>query len=227
MSKAPKPISLSLLPTDISLLATIVEATKAGSVLYIPPVASSTLVTSGLVETNPAMSNADGLATRATQKGLYYKMSDTSQTQAAPVAAASTVAVPAMAIDKGMALPPIKRNSFGATKRAPAYPFADLEVGDNLHIAATGDAKLARVLAAAVSNANSRYAVATSESETVTQATYQVDAKGKREKVNGHFVKTGEKQVTRPKMKHEREFTLRSVDATDPRGAGFRVFRTL
>ena len=224
MSKAPKPISLPLLPADITLLATIVEVTKAGNVLYIPPFASSTLVTGGFVETNPAMSNADGLATRATQKGLDYKMSDT---QTAPPASAPPEAQPAMAIDKGMALPPIKRNSFGATKRAPAYPFADLEVGDNLHIAATGDAKLARVLAAAVSNANSRYAVATSESETVTQATYQVDAKGKREKVNGHFVKTGEKQVTRPKMKHEREFTLRSVDATDPRGAGFRVFRTL
>lgn len=226
-----KPVTLApvntvdITPEEINLLQSIANATASeAGFLYVSIAASVNLVALGLVEINPSVSNADGIGTRVTPKGTA-KLNIHSNPAPAHVSAPAA-AKPAIAIDNDVALPVIKRNSGGNGSKA-AYPFDVLEPNQSFHVTADGNDKLPRVIAAAVSNANARYAKPTGENETVTMASYQVDASGKRVKVNGHFVKTGEKQVTRPKMKAEREFVLRTVDANDIRGAGIRVFRVI
>jgi hypothetical protein len=226
MAKKPTTINtLVLSDADKALLQAIVTDTaSAAGFRYVPQGVSTNLVAAGLVEINPAVSNADGIGTRATPKGI-----ETLNTNETPVATASNVAAgaitkPTFTIDSGVALPNIKRNSGGNGSKS-AYPFDALELNQSFHVPADGNNKLPRVIAAAVSNANARYAKPTGQSETVEVTKYQLDASGKRVKVDGHFVKLGKKSVTRPQMKAEREFALRTVDANDIRGPGIRVFR--
>lgn len=127
-------------------------------------------------------------------------------------------------IDDNVPVPSVNR----AGRNKTIYPFDDLAVGQSFHVAATPDNdNPAKSLASTVSSATARYAEETGETETVTVSVYQTDAEGKRVKgADGHWIKTGEKTETRPKMKNTRVFVVRAVDATDPRGAGARVFRT-
>lgn len=204
--------------SDTALLKTVVDATNANSFVSLTPAATASLVAAGLVETNPQLADASGIATRATPAGI-------ARFAPAPVAAAPG-AKPA--IDTNVALPAIvRRGGFKKKEGAEKWPFDELTVNASFHVAPVEGKDMARVMAAAVSNANAKYSVKTGETETVEVETYQVDDKGKRVKVNGHFVKTGKKSVTRDKTKKERDYVLRSVGADDPRGAGIRVFRTL
>lgn len=223
MAKGPSTLAAApLSDADINILKSAVVATKDNTFIFVKPDASAILVAGGYAETNPAMEDADGIATRATQKGIDYIMAILS----VAASIATLTPTPKFEIDSGIPLPVIRRNHKSGGSKS-AYPFEQLEVGQSFHVAADDVGKIPRIMAAAVSNANKHYATKTGETDTVKMPIYEVDAKGKRVKVNGHFNKTGEKDVTRPKLKHEREFVLRSVDATDARGAGVRVFRTV
>lgn len=222
--------SVSAPKIDVAMLAEIVKATVSGGFVYKHVDESAGLIAAELVETNSAMADEEGaIATRATQKGIDFM---NTQVIEAPVPAlvpapAEDVKVdvkPLFAIDDGIALPTIKRGGRG---RAPIFPFDALEVGQSFHIPATAERPdPAKSLASTVSSANAKYAKDTGEVEEVTVNKYQVDENGKRVKdAEGHYVKIGSEIVKRPKTAQEREFVLRSVDVTDPRGKGARVFR--
>lgn len=116
------------------------------------------------------------------------------------------------------------------TARQAKYPFDKLAPGQSFHVAATADMpKPASTLAGAVTNANKKWSVEhPTEVETVMLSTFEVDAEGKRVRSpEGGYIKTGEREVTRPVRVAERHFTIRSVGEDDKRGFGARVFRDL
>lgn len=217
---AKKPTLPTLTDTDKQLLKAALDAGDNG--LMVLPTFSQTLVTLGYLETNPTVNDATGIATRITQKGKEFM--GVTQPASGPVTNVTMPAASKIAIRTDVPLPTVVRKGNG---RVSNYPFDDLPVNGSFHVADVEGKDMAKTLAAAVSNANGRFSKPGTEMETVTVATYQVDATGKRVKADGHFVKTGTKSVTRAKAIKEREFVLRTVTATDPDGAGTRVFRIL
>lgn len=116
------------------------------------------------------------------------------------------------------------------TARQAKYPFDQLAVGQSFHVAASEDMpKPGTTLAGAVTNANTKWSHDhASETETKTVSVFARDEDGKRIKnVHGQFEKLGEQDVTRAVRVAERHFTIRTVDGTDPRGVGARVFRDM
>lgn len=138
----------------------------------------------------------------------------------APVAAVSS---PSFAIDEAIPLPA----TTGRRSREGGYPFDKLEVGQSFHVAATADnADPVLRLQSSVSAAKARYAVETGETEIVTVKEYLRDGKGYVKDENGKRVVVATTSEKRPVMKTTRNFTVKAVDASDPRGAGARVWRT-
>lgn len=115
------------------------------------------------------------------------------------------------------------------TPRAAKYPFEMLEPMQSFHVPATEDMpKPGITLAGAVTNANNKWAHATGQYETKTVSTFETGPDGKRFKTaEGEYVKTGTEQVQKPVLEYERHFTIRTVDESDPKGVGARVFRDI
>jgi hypothetical protein len=133
------------------------------------------------------------------------------------------VPVATFAIDEAIPLPA----TTGRRSREGGYPFDKLEVGQSFHVAATADnADPVLRLQSSVSAAKARYAVETGETEIVTVKEYLRDGKGYVKDENGKRVVVATTSETRPVMKATRNFTVKAVDASDPRGAGARVWRT-
>lgn len=120
---------------------------------------------------------------------------------AAPVAAiVPTPATGGFELESGIAVPAAHRGGHGATK----YPFDAMEVGQSFHVASTAERlKPARTLASVVSSATARYAKPAKDGAT---------------RVNRN-------DKTVPVMVNTRTFVIRSVDSTDPKGEGARIFR--
>jgi hypothetical protein len=221
---------------DLVKLAALVAATKSGGFLYIPPNDPDLLLLTALrlAATNEELKDEGGnVAVRATPEGIRYMDLNEPQPDVAPTAAVThAIIAPNLpkvtpvfnfAIDTDVTIPTIKRGGAG---RQPTFPFENLEVGQSFHVPVSEERpEPAKTLASTVSSANARYAKETGEFETVTVKTYAEDASGKRIKQEGHYVLTGEKQISRAKTTQERKFVLRSVDASDKRGAGARIFR--
>lgn len=128
-------------------------------------------------------------------------------------------------IDDAVAMP------VNATRRLRdgGYPFDKLEVGQSFHVAksAKNPDPVTR-LQSSVSGARARYSVETGETETVTTKEYQRNENGKgyAKDADGKRIVSATKEVTRPVTKVTRVFTVKAVDASDPRGEGARVWRT-
>lgn len=112
--------------------------------------------------------------------------------------------------------------------RESGYPFDKLEIGQSFHVAKTAEnPDPASRLASSVSGARVKYSVPTGETETVTKRVYKKAAGGGYEKdAEGKRIVESETQVERPKMQVTRDFACKTVDATDPKGEGARVWRT-
>jgi len=113
--------------------------------------------------------------------------------------------------------------------RTGGYPFENLNINQSFHVAVKDGeepADVAARLQSSVSGARARYAEATGEQETVSQKTYKKGEDGQFLKVDGKRVVDTEVSVTRPKMKVVRDFTVKAVNADDPKGPGARVWRT-
>lgn len=198
---------------------------------YHPANVTAQLVADGLVDVNEAMQDENGyLATRASDKAMQDAPSATvhpfapAESFLSYVAKHGEVSQLKYAIDDGIALPPVKRN-FGST-REPTYPFDLLNVGQSFHVPATEDMpNPSRALGSAVSQQNKKWARGTGRFETVEVQLYKLGADGKRLKHDGHYVKDGVNVQDQEITVQEREFTIRTVDASDPRGSGARVFR--
>ena len=115
--------------------------------------------------------------------------------------------------------------------RSGGYPFENLAINQSFHVAAkVGEepSAVAARLQSSVSGARSRYAEETGENENVTVKTYKKTEDGKAfvKDADGKRVVDTETQITRPKTKVTRDFTVKAVGADDPKGAGARVWRT-
>lgn len=113
--------------------------------------------------------------------------------------------------------------------RSGGYPFEALQVGQSFHVAKSADNENpAERLASSVSGARAKYAVQDGDkTEEVTVKTYKKGEDGKYLKdAEGKRIVESEAKETRPVMKVTRDFIVRAVDATDPKGIGARVWRT-
>lgn len=181
-------------------LVEIVAATNSGGVLYTPTEVHGPLVAEGLVEINAGMTNENGIATRATAKGIEtVNASSNSATQAA-----SAPAKPIFAIEKA-SLPAISGR--GRAGGSEIYPFDQMEVGDSFFVPNSDDKEnAAKSLASTVSSATKRYAeVIPGEFKTI---------KGKDKDGN-----ETSKQI--PALKETRKFVVRSRTADAEAKEGF------
>lgn len=181
-------------------------------------------VTAGLAELVEGVIDGDRAGVKLTEAGVAALAALNTPAGEAPTSAPSA-ASSAFVIEDAVPLPGAKRGGRGNT----IYPFDALNVGQSFHVATTAENPTpAKSLASTVSSATARYAVEVAgQTEVVTLPVYQTDAAGKKVKdANGNWIKTGTRQETRPKMQETRKFTLRAVDASDPKGAGARVWRT-
>lgn len=223
MAKAPtrKPV----LERGVSLLALIAAASVG--YLFLTQEEGADIVTAGQAALKTDVEAPAGLAAvELTDAGKAFLAEHQSEV-VAPAAKAS----PSYEIEDGVAMPDNKTRSGG---RQFQYPFDKLNVGQSFHVAKTADNEdPAARLASSVSGARARFAVPETDAEgkpvmeTVKQTVYAKDDKGSFVKgADGKRVKTGEQDVSRPKMKVVRDFSVRAVDATDPKGEGARVWRT-
>lgn len=128
------------------------------------------------------------------------------------------------------AVPIPARSSRG---RSGGYPFDALNVGQSFHVPLGSDDKepadVAARLQSSVSGARARYAVPVpGEMVSVTVKTYERTPDGKAYAKGPDGKRIVKTSVTeqRQKTKATRDFTVKAVDASDPRGVGARVWRT-
>lgn len=114
--------------------------------------------------------------------------------------------------------------------RQGGYPFEQLAVNQSFHVAAKANetpAQVAARLQSSVSGARTRFAEETGETENVTRKVYQRNEDGSFVKdAEGKRVVQSEETVARPKTRITRDFSVKPVDANDPKGPGARVWRT-
>lgn len=114
--------------------------------------------------------------------------------------------------------------------RTGGYPFEQLAINQSFHVPVKeGEepADVAARLQSSVSGARSRFAEDTGETETVQRKVYQKNADGSFAKdENGKRVVASTEDVTRPKLRVTRDFTVKAVGSDDPKGPGARVWRT-
>lgn len=216
--------------TGNALLALIAAAD--GGKLYLTQDEGSAAFSAGMisVDTNDADSFG-AIAATLTDAGKAALAADTSTAEQPKPAAAATAS--SFAIDDGIPMP--ARTSRGGSRES-AYPFDALNVGQSFHIPKTeANPDPAMKIASSVSGARVKYAVpvmdtdgVTPKTETVKVPVYQKTEDGKAfvKDAEGKRVKTGEEDKVKPVVTFSRDFAVKTVDATDPKGAGARVWRT-
>lgn len=195
------------------VLARVYKATTAGGVGYdfVTEAEGAGLVAAGLIEINPAITDGDRVAAITTEAGAKL-----AQEHAGDDKAAAEEAKAKFEIDDNVPLAP-KRRGGNTNAREAIYPFDALNVNQSFHVpVSTKMPKPARSLASAVSAATAKYAVEVKDANGQT-----VMEPFERKDKAGTVIETG----TRPKMQNTRVFTVRAVDASDPRGPGARIYR--
>lgn len=200
---------------DKALLKLIVDATAAGTLVYVGPVAGQPMVAHvpQLIEVNAAITNpADPtqVACRSLPAAADYL--------AAQVAVTGSTEAPKSnyAIMTGITLPEAKKRGNTSGSGAPTkYPFADMEVGavffsgNSEH--AKGDA--VKALGSTVSAQNDKYSEPKMENGTVVtkQVTRAVRDPKTHKAVLGPDGKKQTETVTLPVKDYKRKFTIRGV----------------
>jgi hypothetical protein len=212
---------------NVAELQRIVAATKAHpNYTFASLLNCASLETLGLIEINRGITDPQtgNPAVRAlfpvadeylANIGANEAMSK-SESPVAAVAGATAVEAPRFELDDNVPIPAIKRGG-SLTPRVSPYPFDTMNVGQSFHIAATEDVpNPSKKYASTVSSANARYSF---EVKDAAGAVVYENKVSKDE--NGNPVTTSV-----PKLDYTKKFVIRSVDASDARGAGARVFRT-
>lgn len=217
-------------PLNAAALFKVVEASRSGGVAYLSQEEGEGLLAAGFITVNanqPDPNNASKVAAYPTAEGAKFYDENGGNESAQPEANTSTGKT-AFEIDDDVPLAEKRRGSLGQ-KRESIYPFDKLGVGQSFHVPVTADMpKPNRTLGSAVSNATKSYAVEDLDANGNKQyETVNVPVKG----ADGKIVKNPDgtdqtKPEQRVKMKNTRVFTVRAVDANDPRGEGARVYRT-
>lgn len=209
---------------DKGYLKKIVDATKAGTAIYVGQVMGSPMVAAGLIEINTAVTNpADPteVLCRSTPAADAYLAAnpDTATTSAAPATKHT------YEIITNAALPPAKKRGNTSGSGAPTkYPFADLPVNGTFFSANTehknGDA--VKALGSTVSAQNDKYAEHQKDAngadvtKTVTRAVR--DKQTKKAQIGPDGKKVTE-TVQLPVKDYKRKFTIRPVKAGETYGA--------
>jgi hypothetical protein len=200
--------------------ADLVKLIAAADGLYLTQDEGSELVAGGFAKVN-----IDDLKGET----AMVQLTDAGRALIAPVTA-SKVTKPVIEIDDDVPMPEAPKKRGG--KRGSKYPFEKLEIGKSFHVPKTAEMENpVSALASSLTGARRRFEVPVLGSdgkpvmETVKVKTFAQDATGKRVKVNGKFVVTGEATVTKPKTKQTRDFQVFEVGADDPKGPGARVYR--
>lgn len=219
-----EPIAIVARGTD--LLAMIAAA--PGGYLFLTQDEGADIVSSGnaVVIIDPVA--PDGLATvTLTDAGKAVLAALPPVPVGTPPAAAPKLT---LVIRNDVPLPVITGRSRG---RASQYKFDIMAVGESFWLPKTAaNPDPVGSIASSLTGARLKYAVPEKDDagnpvmETVKEAVYEKGADGKRVKVDGHFVKTGEIEVQKAKLNFTRDFVAASVDATDPDGEGARVWRS-
>lgn len=174
------------------------------------------IVTAGFASIDTTIASDDGTAAVSlTDAGKAQLV-----TPVAPVANKS-----GFEIETGVVMP---TGSGSRKAREGGYPFDKLEVGQSFHVPVSADNETPVIrLQSSVSGARAKFSVATGEQETVDVRTYAKGADGKFAKdANGKRIVATTTTETRDKMAVTKDFTVKAVDASDPKGVGARVWRT-
>lgn len=136
---------------------------------------------------------------------------------------ASAPAATGFDIDDNVPMPVVTRRP-----RETAYPFDKLQVGQSFHVAPTVEFPdpVSR-LYSSVSGARAKWSVPTGEKEIVKVKEYMrvEGGKGYVKGEDGKRIVIGERDEERDVTTPTRDFKVVAVDASDPRGAGARVYR--
>lgn len=202
----------------IATVATI--AASESGFLMLTQAEGADVVGAGLATVDTANVEGDKAAVSLTEAGVKLAAENAPATAGAPAASNG------YKIDDAVAMP----TASARRSREGGYPFDKLEVGQSFHVAKTADnSDPVTRLQSSVSGARTRYAVKVpGETETVTVKEYQrgEGGKGYAKGADGKRIVVSSKTETRPKMAVTRDFTVKAVDASDPRGEGARVWRT-
>jgi hypothetical protein len=190
-------------------LAKVIEATNAGSFVYLVEGAYQSLVEAGLVEVNLEIVNEEGeVATRAILANVAETIEEVNIPVIEPTKTKENAKM-SFEIESNIPVPVTKRGG----KRESAYPFAALEVNQSFFIPASEKhPEPAKSLASTVSGATKRFDVLVFEADGTTPKM---------------------KEVTNPKTKevrtvqetaHTRTFKIVADEKDGVKGG--RVFRT-
>jgi hypothetical protein len=231
MAKAPTPAAApartAVTLTGVALLAAI--AASENGYMMLTQAEGQDIVNEGFAVVDTSIVEGDTAAVRLTEAGTA-KLAETKDNGGNPEATAGTASAADSAkasydIDDGVPMPTgtVRRGREGG------YPFDKLEIGQSFHVAKTADNEdPAARLASSVSGARVKYSEEIpGETETVTKKTYKrgPDGKGYAKDADGKRIVESEETVTVPKLKLTRDFVCKSVDASDPKGEGARVWR--
>lgn len=200
---------------NVTVLHRVAAAVAAGNPGYdfVTQDEGASLVGAGLIDINPEITNGNGgVAAILTEAGAKLVAEQSADDNTAKAAAAK------FEIDSDVPLAPKKGGGGGGQTRESIYPFDALQVGQSFHLPVTSAMpKPNRTIASAVSLAMAKHAV-----EVLDEAGQKVMEPFERKNKAGEVIERG----SRPKTQNTRVFTIRAVDASDPRGAGARVYRT-
>lgn len=206
--------------TGVSLLA-LIAASEAGY-LMLTKNEGAAIVNDGFAVVDTSLVEGDTAAVRLTEAGTA-ELAKGNAPETAPAAAPKAKTV--IEIDNDVPLPTgIVRRS-----RESIYPFDKLEIGGSFHVAKTADNDdPASKLGSSVSGANAKFSeVIEGEFEDYTAKTYKKTDDGKDfvKDADGKRVVASEEKKQRPKTRQTRLFVCKTVDASDPKGEGARVWR--
>lgn len=193
---------------DKNKLKEIVDATAAGTPVYVGQVQGQPMVAAGLIEINTTVPNPNDpseVMCRSTATAADYLASDTGTGETAKTAGN-------YAIMKNVALPAAKRRGNPSGNGAPTkYPFESMEVNDTFFSGNSehkkGDA--VKALGSTISAQNKKYSTETGEHKTVTRAVR--DKHTHKAVLNADGSKQTE-TVQLPVLEYNRKFTIRPVE---------------
>lgn len=228
MAKNETPARVAVTATGLALLTLIKDAPEG--FLELTEAEGAEIVTAGDAMVDPNQLTSDGLAAvRLTPQGQAKIAAATPQAAKAVKAQLKV----SEGIDYDIPIPEAAERKHGRTGQSK-FLFDELQVKGSFHVAATDESPdPLKSLQASLSLARAKYLVGKVDEagepvmETVTEKTYDKDADGKiKMDAEGHRIVLSTAQVQKQVMVPSRVFVAASVDASDPKGKGARVWRT-
>jgi hypothetical protein len=219
---------------SMNLLGALFNAGQAPC--YMSAEEGSELAAKGMISVDANLVNPiepNKFLVRITEAGTAALMAPQAQSGFGVPSSVPTVAAKStFTIDDNIPIPAIVRagNPGNLKPRTSQYPFELLQVNQSFHVPATAEDKEPhKKMASNVSAANKRSEIEAVPQEMVTTKHKRkvVDAQGKPIKGADGKDTYEHYETTGPKMIATKKFVARQVNATDPKGAGVRVFRTL